>query len=184
MSEKNDKWTIESKPINLYYSSEAWLKLTYILWHSNLEIAWNMVVKPYKDGYKIYDMLIYPQKVYQAKVEIDEGKYGLWKCDLTPDQDENLFGQAHSHVNMMVSPSTEDMRNQREEIEMKKYGFLLFQIYNKHGDIWSRLYDLDNHSLCQTFNYIIEIGDSTLDLFIDDINKKVIGDKDESKQVV
>ena len=140
----------DKKKIKIYYAPEALWKIIKLVLAHDKEIGWNMVVKPYEDGYKIYDVFVYPQAVTGGTVEVDEGRYSLWKdalADKYPDAEANLFGQGHSHVNFGVLASARDEEQQKDEIEQKGSGFYLFQIWNKRFEIATYFYDLDNHIL-------------------------------------
>ena len=131
------------RSIMLYYEPIAVAKIKMLLYTHDKEIGWNMVVKPFKAGYKIYDVVVYPQNPSPAFVGVDLPKYGLWKASLDDDVEANLFGHGHSHVNMGVMASSIDIEQQKQEIETKGKGFFLFQIYNKDLKCNSFLYDLN-----------------------------------------
>ena len=143
--------------LRIYYTPEAYAKSIKLVNSHPLEIGWNMVVKPYKDGYKVYDIFVYPQKVSPAYVSVDLGNYGLWKSSLKDDTEANLNGQAHSHVNMSTYPSFVDNGQQQGEIKTKKHGFYLFQIWNKRGEINSFFYDIDNGLFYDNDNITITV---------------------------
>ena len=175
-------WTRRRKSedkINIYFAAEAYLKAMSLVQYHRDEIGWNMVIKPYKDGYKVYDVVVYPQKASPGYIEVDVAKYGLWKDGLTVEQDANLFGHGHSHVSMAVGASAVDARQQYEEIHLKKNGFWLFQIWNKHGDINSFFYDIDNDLVYDDdkVNLVIEVGDEPIDNFINDSFSKLVHEK-------
>lgn len=132
----------EDKPLILL-TSEAYLKTVDLLNLFDTEVAWHYVVKRNGNQFRIEDVLVYPQMVTGVTVTTDPVAYGNWKINLTDEQDANLFGQAHSHVNMDVTPSPDDMIQQMDEIRLKKTGFYLFHIWNKYGKVNQFLYDLD-----------------------------------------
>lgn len=167
-----DWWNSRKKAtdtINVYYTADAFVKQNALVQYHKDEVGWNLVIKPYKDGYIIKDVLVYPQKVSPAFISVDTAKYGLWKATLTDEQDANLFGHGHSHVNMNVSPSGVDIAQQYEELSLKKGGFWLFQICNKKGDINSFLYDLEKDVCYETENIqlIVETEDGDLWDFVE-----------------
>ena len=163
------------KSLNVYFAAEAYLKIWALVNAHRGEIGWNMVIKPYKDGYKVYDIVIYPQQVTGGSISVDNSRYGLWKAELPEEQDNNLFGHGHSHVNMPTGASGEDILQQYEETAHKKHGFWLFQIWNKKGDVNSFFYDLDNELFYPNdqINLVIEIGEQTVDEFIEDSYKQL-----------
>lgn len=149
--------------LKIYYTAEAYSKIVQLVFSHSLEIGWNMVVKKYKDGYRVEDVLVYPQKASGAYIEVDLPRYGLWKGDpdkVSDEADRNLFGQGHSHVNMDVFASTRDQQQQKDEIQLKGSGFYLFQIWNKRMDVNSFFYDIDKNILYERndIELIVEDG--------------------------
>ncbi len=140
----NNGFTKPKKNLKIYYSPLAVTKTVMLVNTHPEEIGWNMVVKPYKDGYKVEDIFVYPQKVSPAYVSVDLPRYGLWKAALDENIEANLFGNGHSHVNMSTFASIVDINQQHDEILTKKNGFYLFQIWNKRNEINSFFYDIDN----------------------------------------
>ena len=59
------------------FTTEAWIKQCSLVQHFNTEIAWHGLVRPIKDGYEIYDILVYPQEVTGGTVETDQQKYQM-----------------------------------------------------------------------------------------------------------
>ena len=154
-----------SEPANrlkLYYTPEAYAKTTLLVHEYPEEIGWNMVVKPYKDGYQVSDIVVYPQETSPAFIHADESKYGLWKADLPDEIEANLFGHGHSHVNMGVFASSVDAQQQFEETKLKGKGFYLFQIWNKSNHVSSFFYDLDNKILYETPDIDMIVDDTFL----------------------
>ena len=162
------------KPVKIYYTADAYVKTNALVQYHNEEVGWNMIIKPYKDGYQVSDILVYPQKVSPAYISVDTAKYGMWKAELTDEQDANLFGHGHSHVNMSTGASAVDVRQQYEEIALKHGGFWLFQIWNKQGSINSFFYDLEN-DLVYEDNFVeicVEVnGEDLMEFAQDSFNK-------------
>lgn len=152
--------------MQIYYSPEAYAKTIRLVQEHPVEVGWNMVIKPYKSGYKVYDIVVYPQKVSPAYVSVDLPRYGLWKATLEDDVDNNLFGNGHSHVNMSTFASIVDENQQHDEILTKKSGFYFFQIWNKRNEVNSFFYDIDN-KIYYTANDICMIIE-TVDDFVTD----------------
>lgn len=132
------------KRLPIYYTDRAFAKTVLLVTVHPDEVGWNMDIRPYKDGYKVYDIYVYPQKVSPAYVSVDVARWGLWKASLPDDVEENLNGNGHSHVNMSTFASGVDEHQQHDEILTKKKGFYLFQIWNKRNEINSFFYDIDN----------------------------------------
>lgn len=159
--------------LKIYYTAEAYAKIVQLVFSHSQEIGWNMVVKKYNDGYRVEDVLVYPQKASGAYIEVDTARYGMWKGDpdkVSDEADANLFGQGHSHVNMATTPSGRDCQQQLDEISLKGNGFYLFQIWNKRMEINSFFYDIDNNVFYDKddIELIVEDGDMDSKSFIEE----------------
>ena len=141
--EKNGFVKAQNK-IKIYYTTSAFAKTVQLVKAHPVEIGWNMFIMPFKDGYEVSDIVVYPQKVSAAHISVDVGNWGLWKASLPDAYDANLFGHGHSHVNMGVFASIVDENQQYEEVMHKGKGFYFFQIWNKRNEIKSFFYDIDN----------------------------------------
>ena len=178
------------KRMKIYYSPLAFAKTVQLVKAYQVEIGWNMVVTPYQDGYKVWDILVYPQKISAARIYVDTGRWGLWKAMLDDETEASLFGHGHSHVFMSTFVSDVDENQQCEEILTKGKGFYFFQIWNKRNEINSLFYDIDNKVFYQ--NKDIEIIVEDVDNFVSKSFYMVtpkrtpmeVGEGFESKQVV
>ena len=130
--------------LKIYYSPLAFAKTIMLVAAHPVEVGWNMVIKPYENGYKVEDIVVYPQKVSAAYISVDTGNWGLWKATLNDDIEANLNGHGHSHVNMSTFASIVDENQQHDEVLTKNKGFYFFQIWNKRNEINSFFYDIDN----------------------------------------
>ena len=171
-----------TEKLKIYYTAEAFAKIVQLVFSHSQEIGWNMVVKQYSDGYRVEDVLVYPQKASGAYIEVDLARYGLWKGDpdkVSDEADANLFGQGHSHVNMSVSPSGRDEQQQKDEIRLKGSGFYLFQIWNKRMEVNSFFYDIDNNIMYDSndIELIIEDGNTTSTEFIAESKEMLVAEK-------
>ena len=164
----NYGYTSPTDKLKIYYSSDAFAKTVALVNAHKVEVGWNMVIKPYKDGYKVYDILVYPQKVSAAYISVDLSNWGMWKATLSDEADQNLFGHGHSHVNMDVFASVVDVNQQHDEILTKQNGFYFFQIWNKRNDISSFFYDIDNRLFYgpKKIEMIVEYDNDNSDSFI------------------
>lgn len=181
--------------LTIYFTADAYVKASLLVDAHPMEVGWDMVIKPHKDGYIVEDVLVYPQEVSPAYIHVDPSTYGMWKAGLSENEDKYLCGQAHSHVNMSVTPSTTDMANQKDGICSKKGGYFLYQIWNKRNDITSLFYDIDHKIFYPSCNIQIEVElkDKTVSEFImnsyqmaeinnnDDIPAEFMEDFDEFK---
>lgn len=147
--------------IKIYYTPDAFSKTVRLIMSHTMEVAWHCLVRKKDTNYEVYDVLSYPQTVGPAHVHVKMGRtfgdgnhkdptkyYTDWYNEVVlnmPEEEEaNLCGQCHSHVNMGTTPSSVDMAQQKEELELKGgTGYYLFQIWNKKLEVNSFLYDLD-----------------------------------------
>jgi len=122
------------------FTTEAWIKQCSLVQHFNTEIAWHGLVRPIKDGYEIYDILVYPQEVTGGTVETDQQKYQMWLMQQPDEIFQNIRYQGHSHVNMTPHPSSVDLTNQRR-MQIPDNDFYIFLIWNKDSYYTARVYD-------------------------------------------
>lgn len=159
-------FTSPSEKVKIYYTAKAFAKTIQLVKAHPVEIGWNMTITPYRDGYLVNDILVYPQKVSAAYIAVDVAKWGMWKAGLDNVTEEFLNGHGHSHVNMSTFASIVDENQQHDEILTKKQGFYFFQIWNKRNEINSFFYDIDNKIYYTKEN--IEMIVEDVDNFIND----------------
>ena len=139
----------------LRFTEQAYLKMTGLVDSFEKEVAWHCVVNrgenENENEYIVTDILVYPQTVSGAYVDMDDNGYAEWLNEGLKAEDDRFFhlhGQGHSHVNFAVSPSQTDLDHQKEILkDVRKNGFYVFMIWNKKGDhnIW--IYDLQKNKL-------------------------------------
>ena len=172
--EKNG-FTKPKEKVKIYYDPVVYAQTIQLVKEHPVEIGWNMVILPYQDGYKVWDILIYPQKVSAAYISVDLPRYGMWKASLDYKTEAAINGHGHSHVNMSPFASIVDVNQQHDEILTKHEGFYLFQIWNKHNEINSFFYDLDNKIYYTKDD--IEIVVEDVDNFVEESFRMVTGEK-------
>jgi hypothetical protein len=140
------------KPPKVFYTDTAWATIRYLVDSVSTEVGWLGLVETEtndKDevvSFTITDIYIPEQKVNGAETDIAAETL----CDLAVEleesgkESEKLIYWGHSHVNMGVSPSTQD------EVQVEEFldnGCKLFirGIYNKHGHSKVDIYDVDNN---------------------------------------
>ena len=132
----------------VYFSAEAWAKMTMLIKEFDKEVAWHGVARRTEDEsldeYVIDDIVVYPQEVTGATVEMDTEKYALWIQENIEDERFNhIYMQGHSHVNMGTSPSSVDLNHQEEILGMLgDNDFYIFMIWNKSFASTNKIYDL------------------------------------------
>lgn len=122
------------------------------------EIAWNGLVRfdEETNTYHVYDILIFPQIVTGASVDVDETKYANWIGSLTDDQINHMRFHGHSHVNMSTGPSGIDTGYQHEMLSMQITDYYIFMIFNKRNEMYACIYDKAHNIFYEREDIIIE----------------------------
>lgn len=138
------------EPISLNFMPEAWIKTFTLVTQFTTECAWHGLVtaNDERTSFTVYDILVYPQVVTNATVNVDEEEYEKWHQNLNDIDYNNLRMQAHSHVKMGVSPSGTD-KSTYEGLQqtISEDSYYIFMIFNKDGDIWTNIYDLKHNAI-------------------------------------
>lgn len=158
----------------VWFTPVAWAKMVMLIKEFDKEVAWHGVAfrsdNAEANEYIIKDILVYPQEVTQATVEMDTEKYSQWLIDNIDDERFNdIRMQGHSHVNMGVTPSSVDSIHQEEILNMLgDDDFYIFMIWNKSFASFSKIYDMRKNILFENSDVTVKIlGESEdLDEFI------------------
>ena len=136
--------TYKQEKARLIFLPLAWEKMIALIDECDKEIAWHGLVTKTNNTYTITDIIIFPQTVTGCTVTSDDTEYSLWLAN-QPDAVFNaLRFHGHSHVNMGTSPSGVDTSYQ-EDILKNLQDFYIFAIFNKKGDHWCAIYDLESN---------------------------------------
>lgn len=132
------------------YTPLAYVKMQALLMGFTTEVAWHGLVTRGEDpnDFIVYDIITHKQVVTGSKVDTDDDEYRDFLMSLDDDTAANLCLQAHSHVNMVTTPSGTDLAHQAKIIadkSRKKKGFQIFQIWNKNMKVNSYVYDFDEN---------------------------------------
>ncbi len=170
-----------SRKAKIFFTERAWMKMQALIREFDKEVAWHGVAfrgeDPEKDEYIIKDILVYPQKVSGASVEMDTEEYAKWIEENI--EDERFFDirmQGHSHVNMGVTPSSVDLTHQEAILDQLTDNlFYIFMIWNKRGDSNIKIYDLAKNILFETTDIDVEVLDDGygIDSFIKSSKEQV-----------
>lgn len=133
----------------VHYTTNAWMKIQTLVQTFSSEIGWYGVAKKLGSGeYAIEDILVYPQKVTGVTVSQDDKPAAEWLNSLDDEVFNNLRFHGHSHVDMTASPSGVDDKLYASILEqMEGEMFYIFTIFNKKGDIFYKVYDLEENIL-------------------------------------
>lgn len=171
----------DKRRASVVFSSVAYAKMLMLVQHFSNEVAWHGVcVRDEEDPstFRVSDILVYPQSVTGATVDMDQEKYGNWIADNIDDERFCYLNlQGHSHVRMGVTPSGTDINHQSEILsQLRKDGFYVFMIANKQGDIWFSIYDLRENCLYENADIDYYIGSDEISLadFLDEADGLVV----------
>lgn len=168
------QFTLGKKNAVVYFTPMAWAKMVALIQGFNNEVAWHGVARrgddPSKDAYIVSDILVYPQSVTGATVEMDTEEYAKWIMENVEDERFNsIFMQGHSHVNMQTSPSSVDLSHQEEILNMlDDDDFYIFMIWNKSFASTNKIYDMRKNILFENADITVKLagGDEDLDAFV------------------
>lgn len=145
----------------LWFTPLAWLKMQVLIHRFSTEVGWHGTAERCNGGYVITDILLYPQEVTGATVEMNMEKYPSWKDGLTDEQFNNLRMHGHSHVNMPTSPSAVDIDHQQKILEqLENDMFYVFLIWNKKGERTVKIYDLSQNILYENSDITVGVIES------------------------
>ena len=122
----------------------AWKKIMALVDECSKEVAWHGTVSKHNNTYIIEDIYVFPQTVTGATVTSDETEYSMWLMQQPDAVFNKLRFHGHSHVNMGVRPSGVDTAYQDNVLKNLK-DFYIFAIFNKRGDNWCTIYDVEDN---------------------------------------
>lgn len=176
----------EEKRAKVVFRPKAYLKMLELVNSFSSEVAWHFLVdRDATDPTKFYltDVIVYPQEVTSATVEMDELKYGQWLMKI-PDEDFNhIRGQGHSHVNMGVSASDTDMEHQEKIVgqlnDRSENPFYVFIIANKRREMRFWVYDIQENIVYENDDVSWYVYDDADDIvgFVNDAKELVVDKK-------
>lgn len=164
------------------FSAFAWAKMVALITSFDKEVAWHGVASRYgtedQDEYYISDIVVYPQEVSGATVEMDVEKYAKWLAGNGEDERfNNIHMQGHSHVNMATTPSSVDLTHQEEILSMlEDDDFYIFMIWNKSFTSTNKIYDLKKNILFENSDITVKVAGEVegLSAFIENAKTMVV----------
>ena len=147
----------------ILYTPLAYVKMLKLIQEFASEIAWHGLVKRGEDegDFIVYDIITHEQTVTGSTVTTEDEQYARFLEGLTDEQAENMFLQAHSHVNYGVTPSGTDIAHQTKIVQhmstRKNKGFQIFQIWNKQLKCSSFVYDFANNVYYEDKDVIVDV---------------------------
>lgn len=161
------------------FTEIAWIKMQTLVQEFEKEVAWYGVARREKDDYIIDDIVVYPQTVSSATVDLNTEEYATWMGENSgDDRFQHLRMQGHSHVNMSATASPTDIQHQKEIVSLLGCDdFYIFIILNKKQDKAIKIYDMQKNIVFDTSDITVKIIDNGigLDSFLKDA-KTVVKD--------
>ena len=149
------------KPV-VIFSDIAHAKITKLVDDCTGEVGWQGIVDRKDNVFIIKDILVYPQTVTSVTVTVDELEYAQWLSKLPTGTIQKLRFQAHSHVNMSVTPSNTDTTLYNNYLQtLKDDDYYIFMIINKRNNINMWIYDLKTNLRYTTNEITIKQGFDT-----------------------
>lgn len=172
---------IPDRKATVYFTGEAWAKVAMLVKEFDDEVAWHGVASrgedESRDEYIISDIVVYPQAVSGATVEMDTAEYAKWiEENENDDRFNHIRMQGHSHVNIGTTPSAVDLTHQEEIVnQLFDDQFYIFMIFNKSFQINAKVFDLKKNILFENKDVTVKLigGVEDLDKFIQDAKKMV-----------
>lgn len=131
------------------FSQKAAEKIAYVVDSVSTEVGWfGLVQRQSKDEFLIVDIAVPEQKVASTTCEISaKGKdYAIDTLyEDNPDAEGAYIGYwGHSHVNMGVTPSEQDVETAMEWYDPSSRFVFIASIHNKKGDTRVDVYDFED----------------------------------------
>lgn len=145
----------------------AYAKMISLLNAFNSEVAWHGVGERIDEtSFVITDILVYPQTVSGASVDMDPSKYAMWLMKNDSDERfDHIIMQGHSHVGMPTSPSSVDKKHQEDILaQLTDDMFYIFMIWNKRLEHTTKIYDLQNNAMYEDDEIEYGITDASCDI--------------------
>ena len=172
----SQSWEYKDRSAVVWLTQEAYRKTVALVMNFTSEVAWHGAVTRLGDNeFIIEDIFVYPQEVTGSTVSTDQKLYTQWLYELDDDTFNQIRLQAHSHVNMGVSPSNVDDKHRQQILDQLEPGmFYVFMIWNKSLTVHTLIYDMARNVLYEDNDVSVKLIDDTeMDAFLADANKKV-----------
>lgn len=160
------------------FSLEAWSKMAALIATTKTELAWYGVVDRVDEShFYVWDILIYPQVVTGATVDLDEGERSKWFADLPREIKSKLRLQGHSHVDFSPTPSGQDMSSRKDFLKyLEGDEYMIYIIMNKSNTFTIAIYDLLSNAVYKDneIDVVVKVGNDNLLTWIENEKKEKI----------
>lgn len=149
-----------NKKAKVVFEEDTYVRMKMLVALSDNEVGWHCLarkVEPsegFDNQYEVYDIMVYPQEVTGATVNTNKSEFERWLYERPDEEFNNIRFHGHSHVNMGTSPSSVDKAMYEDWLGDLQSGsvnqFYIFSIWNKKGEHWMNIYDLDDNILYES----------------------------------
>lgn len=164
---RNYHYPKDKSKVRVHFTTSAYLKMCALIDGFSSEVAWHGIVdRQAEDLFVITDILVYPQKVTGVTVNTDQEAYVNWMDPIEPEVFNAMRMQGHSHVNMAVFPSGDDLAHQGKIISQlsRDDDYYIFMIWNKSMKHNISIYDMSTNTMYEDKDIIVTMVDQDLDL--------------------
>lgn len=170
-----DLYEKKENAVTIHFTEEAWKQMTALIDHFSSEVGWCGVVdREDETHFAITKILVYPQTVTGVTVNTDQAEYSMWL--MQQDDFDNIHMQAHSHVNMAVSPSGTDITDQERMIDSRLLNpvdgdYFIFMIWNKSHNYYAKVVDFENNVVYEKEDIKVTYDGFSCASFLEDAKK-------------
>lgn len=165
--EKSLKYEDNGTKAKVIFTQPAYMKMLSLVYAYDGEVGWHgFVEKTGEHEYRVFDIIVYPQTVTGVTVNTDQKEYTDWLLRIPEDKLAKMRLNGHSHVNMSVNPSNDDLRSWSSLVsQLSDEDFYIFMIVNKKLDFTIKVYDAkENVAYDEKGECEIEIENDSLNL--------------------
>lgn len=141
------------------FTSDVWQKIKAMVSYTSTECALSGFVATEGNRMLVHEVSVYPQDVLAVHVDTNDEHYIKWLLEIPDKKIRTMRFQMHSHVNMGVTPSAEDVATWAK-VSGTVTDYHLFMIMNKKYEYSLFLYDVVN-------NLIYDKEDLDIDILLD-----------------
>lgn len=171
------------KKAEVVFDGDTFAKMKTLIACTDKEVGWHCLarkVEPneeYASRYEVYGIMVYPQEVTGSTVNTNKEEFDMWLYQRPDEEFNNIRFHGHSHVDMTASPSSVDKTMYEDWLGDLQKGmpnqFYIFSIWNRKGDCWMNIYDLEDNVLYESKDVDVKWRPDGLMEFISDAEDMV-----------
>lgn len=164
----------DDQKVEVIFENEASKKMDALIDEAKKEIGWYATVERESEKrFIVKDIVLFPQTVTGATVTTDDAEYQNWMDSLDDETFNSLRFYGHSHVNMGCYPSGVDTTHFSNMLQNLN-DFYIFGIFNKRGEYWMNIYDVENNILYEDKDIVYKYFTTKYDTWAKDQIKEYV----------